>query len=90
MDQDFARQNLLRLNVQKCEIVVFSRSKLKQFPDCSIDGEVIPAGNVGRCLEYWWSEDLMATRTVEENIKKARKSFFLYGGIGVSPRPTFL
>ena len=61
----------------------FSRSKLKQFPDCSIDGEVIPAGKVGKCLGYWWSEDLMATRAVEENIKKARKSFFLYGSIGV-------
>ena len=70
MVQDFARQNLLRLNVQKCEIVVFSRSKMKQFPECSIDGELIPAGDVGKCLGYWWREDLMATRAVEENIKK--------------------
>ena len=38
-----ARQNLLRLNVQKCEIVVFSRNKMKQFPECTIDGELIPA-----------------------------------------------
>ena len=83
MVQDFARQNLLRLNVQKCEIVVFSRSKMKQFPECSIDRELIPAGDVGKCLGYWWREDLMAIRAVEENIKKARKSFFLYGGIGV-------
>ena len=56
---------------------------MKQFPECSIDGELIPAGDVGKCLGYWWREDLMATRAVEENMKKAQKSFFLYDGIGV-------
>jgi len=60
---------------------------MKQLPECGIDGELIPAGDVGKCLGYWWREDLMATRAMEENIKKARKSFFLYSGIGV---PTFL
>ena len=81
--QDFARHNLLRLNVQKCEIVVFSRNKMKQFPECSIDGELIPAWDVGKCLGYWWREDLTATRAVEDNIKKAWKSFLLCGGTGV-------
>ena len=52
-------------------IVVFSRNKMKQFPKYSIDGELIPAGDVGKCLGDWWREDLMATRAVEENIKKA-------------------
>ena len=33
-------------------------------------------------LGYWW-RDQMATRAVEENVKKARRSFFRYGGIGV-------
>ena len=65
-------------------IVVFSRNKI---PKCSIDGELIPAGDVGKCLGDWWREDLMATRAVEENIKKARKSFFLYGGIGMFQLP---
>ena len=73
----------MRLNVQKCEIVVFSRNKIKQLPTVSINGEVIPAEDVGKCLGYWWREDRMATRAVEENTKKAQKSFFLYGGIGV-------
>ena len=83
MAQKFAKENLLKLNAQKCEIVVFSRNQTKQFPECSVDGEVIPASDVGKCLGYWWRGDQMATRAVEENVKKARRSFFLYGGIGV-------
>ena len=41
-----------------------------------MDGQVLPASD-------WWSGDQMATRAVEENVKKDRRSFFLYGGIGV-------
>ena len=43
MVQKFVRENLLKLNAQKCEIVVFLRNQTKQFPECSIDGEVITA-----------------------------------------------
>ena len=59
---------------------------MKQFPECSIDGELISAGDVSKCLGCCWREDLMATRAVEENIANVNvvwKSFFLYGGIGV-------
>ena len=40
----------------------------------------MPVGDVGKCLGYWWKGDLLATRSVDENIKKA---FFHYGSIGV-------
>ena len=83
MVQRFARENFLKLNAQKCEVVVFSRAQGNQFPECSIEGEVLPASDVGKCLGYWWRGDQMATRAVEENVKKARRAFFLYGGIGV-------
>ena len=42
----------------------------------------MPAGDVGKCLGYWWKGDLFATKSVDENIKKARRSFFHYGSIG--------
>ena len=57
MVQTFARENLLKLNAQKCEIVVLSRNQTNQFPECSIDGEVIPASDVRKCLGYWWRGD---------------------------------
>ena len=34
-----------------------------------------------KCLRYWWSWDLSATKAVDEAIKKARRAFFAYGAI---------
>ena len=46
-------------------------------PTCEVDGSVLPPGEAGKCLGYWWE------RTVEENIKKAQRAFFHYGSISV-------
>ena len=46
-----------------------------------IDGSVLPSWYEGICLGYWWRGDLLASRAVEENIQKARKSFFHFGRI---------
>ena len=84
MVKDFAARNFLtELNVQKCEIVMFSRGRGSgATPRCEVDGSEIPVRDAGRCLGYWWRGDLMASRSVEENIRKARKSFFHYGNLG--------
>ena len=52
--------------------------------DSEVDGSVLPSGDAGKCLGYWWKGDLSASRSVEENIQKARRAFFQYGSIGVS------
>ena len=78
----FADENFLRLNLSKCEIVMFSRDRSAALPTCQVDGSVLPAGDVGKCLGYWWKGDLVAAKSVEENIVKARRAFFLYGSIG--------
>jgi len=76
-----AGSNFLKLNVSKCEVVVFDRQKSSTSSE--VDGSVLPAGDMGKCLGYWWKGDLLATRAVEENIMKARRAFFHYGSIGV-------
>ena len=38
---------------------------------CVVDGSVIPAGDVGKSVGYWWEGDLSASQSVEENIQKA-------------------
>ncbi len=43
----------------------------------------VPAGDVGKCLGFWWKGDLLATRSIDENRKKARRAFFHYGSIGL-------
>ena len=42
----------------------------------------IPIKAESKCLGYWWRRDLLATRAIEENIKRARRAFFLFGSIG--------
>ena len=78
----FAEENLLQLNVSKCEIVLFSQNRNIVPPVCEVEGTVMPAGDVGKCLGYWWKGDVFATKSMDENIKKARHSFFHYGSIG--------
>ena len=78
-----AEENLLKLNTNKCEIVVLSRDRNFAPPSCEVEGSEMPVGDVGKCLGYWWKGDLLATRSVDENIKKARRAFFHYGSIGV-------
>ena len=49
MVKEFADQNLLKLNVSKCEIVVFSTQQSSTtLPVCEVDGSVMPAGDVGK------------------------------------------
>ena len=50
---------------------------------CEVDGSVMRASDVGKCLGYWWKGDLSASRSVEENVQKARQAFFHYGSFGV-------
>lgn len=78
----FAAENFLMLNVEKCEVIVFGTAGGVS-PSCKVDGCALPVGSEGKCLGFWWKSNLLATRCVEENIKKARKAFFGYGSIGV-------
>ena len=78
MVKEFAERNFLKLNVGKCEV----RGCSVDVPECVVDGSVLPAGDIGKCLGLWWKWDLLATRSVDENIKKARRAFFHYGSIG--------
>ena len=78
----FTEHNFLKLNTSKCEIVLFGRGKAKTTPECDVDGSVLPVGNVGKCLGFWWKGDLMATKSVKENISKARRAYFHWGNLG--------
>ena len=80
--KEFASANFLSLNAQKCEVVVFGTARGGVTPECEVDGCVMPCSGVGKCLGFWW-RDLLATRCVDENIKKARRAFFNFGSIGV-------
>ena len=51
-------------------------------PVCSIDGHQLVPVNAAKCLGFWWSWNLTSTVAVDEAVKKARRPFFLFGGMG--------
>ena len=63
-------------------MVTFSAGSRAVIPHCEVDGAVLPAGDTAKCLGYWWRCDLLATRSVGENVVRARRAFFHYGSIG--------
>ena len=68
-------------------MVVFASDPHARYPECKIAEQAISVGSEGKCLGYWWQGNLMVNRAVEEDIKKARRSFFHYGAIGVLMTP---
>ncbi len=48
--KQFTDENFLKLNMSKCEIVVFTRGQKAVVPNCDVNGSVLPAGDVGKCL----------------------------------------
>ena len=79
----FAEANGLRLNAQKC-LLVLGRRRNCTHPTCEVEGlvQVIHSSAQGKYMGYTWSGDLLATHAIEENIQKVRRSFFHFGSIG--------
>ena len=67
----FTDQNLLKLNVNNFEIVLFFKQSSAAFLVCEVGVLVMPAGDVGKYLGYWLKGDKSASRSLEENIQKA-------------------
>ena len=68
--------------MNKCEIALFSKNHVTASPTCEVDGSVMPAGEVGECLGFWWKGDLSASKSIEKNVQTARRDFFHFRGIG--------
>lgn len=46
----FASENFLRLNVQKCEVMVFGTARGGAAPVCEVEESVLPISDAGKCL----------------------------------------
>ena len=44
------RKYFLRLNVQKCEVVVFGTARGGAAPVCEVEESVLPISDAGKCL----------------------------------------
>ena len=43
-----------------------------------IDGCCVNSGAEAKCLGYWWSGNLLTSKSIDENIQKARRAFFYF------------
>ena len=79
--QQFTDDTCLNLNVSKLEVVKIS--KTPQPPEkLQIIGHNVETTPAAKCLGVWWQSNLSASKSVNENVKKARKAFFALGSLG--------
>ena len=80
---NFALENGLTLNPTKCEAVLVSPTKPSESTSIAfLGGKALTPRLSAKCLGYWWSWDLSASKAVDEAIKKARRAFFAFGAMG--------
>ena len=71
----------MKLNTAMTEIVRIGHTFAAD--TLSISGSQITTVPAAKCLGIWWRYNLSAQGSVQENICKARKSFFAYVKLGL-------
>ena len=75
----FTRENILKLNTSKCEIIMFGRSATKpQKRDLEVN---ISVKDEVKCLGYRWKGNLSSLSMIQECIQKSRRAFFEFGSV---------
>ena len=75
----FTRENFLKLNTSKCEIVVFGKSVAK-YQNGGFEVN-IPVKDEVKCLGYRWMGNLSSSSAIQERIQKSRRAFFEFGSV---------
>ena len=86
MVKRFAAYNFLKLNETNCEVVVCQKSTHNSLPSTSrnsvgLNAITFPVKQSGKCLGYWWNQNMSSTKIIDERIRKARGAFFQFGSI---------
>ena len=75
----FTRENFLKLNTSKCEIVVFGKTVAK-YQNGGFEVN-IPVKDEVKCLGYRWMGNLSSSSAIQERIQKSRRAFFEFGSV---------
>ena len=68
--------------MSKTEIVHLSCHSLPQ-DTVDLYSQEVEIKHDAKCLGVWWSKDLSSKKSIEENIRKARRAFFALGAVNV-------
>ena len=77
---EFLTENL---NADKCELIVHSSGNHFDSTSVKLGSQTLKSTTASKCLGTWWTHNLTSTKSIAENICKARKAFFSFGCIGV-------
>ena len=80
-EKAFCAANSLTLNASKTEAVMFSREPFTPYT-IEVDSSHIQTQSHSKCLGVWWQHDLSPSKSVKENISKARHAFFALSSVG--------
>ena len=75
---NFTRNNFLKLNSSKCELLISSMSP----NDVKFPLDLKPS-NACRCLGFWWTPTLSPKVSIDPNIANAKKCLFSIGAKGL-------
>ena len=77
---DFTKNNFLKFNVSKCEMITFGKCNNKTVQSLSVNTIIsnLPVKSEGKCLGYLWKSNLSSDAMILEQIQKARKWFPRY------------
>ena len=79
--QDFTKDTCVNLNVSKLDVVKISKTP-QAVESLLVAGHSVTTTSAAKYLGVWWQSNLSASLSVNENIKKARKAFFVMGSLG--------
>ena len=79
--EQFAQNNAVKLNASKTELVSFSTRGFHP-EDIQLAGQSIATQPTAKCLGYWWHTNFSPVKSIQENICKARRTYFALGSIG--------
>ena len=59
-----------------------SSKSVSSAPVGILGSQALTTQHHAKCLGYWWSWDLSASKAIDEAIQRARRAFFAFGAIG--------
>ena len=79
--QTFSKDNAIRINLAKTEVVRFSAQQCTT-EDIELGDQPLAVRPAAKCLGYWWHSTFSPAKSIDENIAKARRAYFALGSIG--------
>ena len=80
--QTFFKNNAIRINPSKTEVVRFSVQQCTT-EDIELGDQPLAVRPAAKCLGYWWHSTFSPAKSIDENMAKARRAYFALGSIGV-------